>query len=291
MRKLKKKVCLIAFCILGMMLVTPIHVHAKTKNPSIVNLKSGKVYKKYDITGDQKKDRILIKKYKDKADYYTGFTISINGKKIKKDKSNSWGSITLSTKLVTLKNGKVYLWVQGIADGGNEVWGVLYRYKSGKLIKALRFANYSEKYGRHVITDKLKVSGNRLITVEESVCVPLGVATYKYNYIYKDGKLKIESRAAKVTSVAMTDLITDKVYLHGYGTMRKAKTLYTSPSTKKTTGTVLRAKTEAKPLEIYMSKKILSVKIRTRDGKTGWVKCGKKEKDSNLLFRECFYAG
>ena len=53
-------------------------VQAKT---SVVKLKPNTTYKKYDITGDKKKDKIVIKsKYNKEADMYGTITVYVNGK-------------------------------------------------------------------------------------------------------------------------------------------------------------------------------------------------------------------
>ena len=55
MKRLRKCLLIAVFCLAAAMLVQP--VKAQAKNPSKVVLKVGKTYKKYDVTGDKKKDR------------------------------------------------------------------------------------------------------------------------------------------------------------------------------------------------------------------------------------------
>ena len=84
---------------------------AEAKNPSMVELKAGKTYKSYDITGDKKKDTVKISIPKDQYDRYGTVKITVNKKTTKI--TRTWTSYAIHTRLITLKNGKAYLWVHG----------------------------------------------------------------------------------------------------------------------------------------------------------------------------------
>ena len=108
---------------------------------------------------------------------------------------------------------------------------------------------------------------------------------YKVNYTYKKGALKKTSSAYEITSSSYTYRANGK-----YGTMKNTKALYNSVSCKKKVATV-KAGTKAKAVKIYMTGKAFNIKIKTANGKTGWVKGSRKFSDKSLLFKECFYAG
>lgn len=287
MRKaLRKYLFVAAICLCTALTMAPAHAKAagKVKNPAIVRLKPGKTYTKYDITGDKKKDKIKITLEKrDESDFIKQITVSVNGKKIVK---KGIGSFYYKTSLVTLKNGKIYLWVKSSSEDADDTWGCLYQYCKGKLEKKLKFDGYVKKYYYHLSTDVVKVSGNTLTVKQSNMTSPLGEAVYKYDYKYENGKFHIVSRTAAIVKASYSYRTKSS-----WGTLKNNKMLYTSPSTSKSTGVAVTAGTKAKATSIYMCDKFISVKIKTADGKTGWLKCGKKFDESKLLFKECFYAG
>ena len=93
---------------------------AEAKNPSMVELKAGKIYKSYDITGDKKKDTVKISIPKDQYDRYGTVKITVNKKTTKI--TRTWTSYAIHTRLITLKNGKAYLWIQGETDNEDDPW-------------------------------------------------------------------------------------------------------------------------------------------------------------------------
>ena len=287
MRKaLRKYLFVAAICLCTALTMAPVHAKAagKVKNPAIVRLKPGKTYTKYDITGDKKKDKIKITLGKrDESDFIKRITVSVNGKKIVK---KGIGSFYYKTSLVTLKNGKVYLWVKSSSEDADDTWGCLYQYRKGKLEKKLKFDGYVKKYYYHLSTDVVKVSGNTLTVKQSNMTSPLGEAVYKYDYKYENGKFHIVSRTAAIVKASYSYRTKSS-----WGTLKNNKMLYTSPSTSKSTGVAVTAGTKAKATNIYMCDKFISVKIKTADGKTGWLKCSKKFDESKLHFKECFYAG
>ena len=56
MRKWKKAAVAAMVCLTGVLFMPS--MKAEAKNPSMVELKAGKTYKSYDITGDKKKDTV-----------------------------------------------------------------------------------------------------------------------------------------------------------------------------------------------------------------------------------------
>ena len=68
MRKWKKAAVATMVCLTGVLFMSP--MKAEAKNPSMVELKAGKTYKSYDITGDKKKDTVKISIPKDQYDRY-----------------------------------------------------------------------------------------------------------------------------------------------------------------------------------------------------------------------------
>lgn len=281
MRKWKKAAVAAMVCLTGVLFMPS--MKAEAKNPSMVELKAGKTYKSYDITGDKKKDTVKISIPKDQYDRYGTVKITVNKKTTKI--TRTWTSYAIHTRLITLKNGKAYLWVQGETDNEDDPWECIYQYKKGRFKKVVDFSKTSYNYTNHHHTDILKVSGNTISTKQYIMSTAMAGVEYKVNYTYKKGALKKTSSAYEITSAGYTYRANGK-----YGTMKNTKALYNSVSCKKKVATV-KAGTKAKAVKIYMTGKVFNIKIKTASGKTGWVKGARKFSDKSLLFKECFYAG
>lgn len=281
MRKWQKAVVTTIVTLAAVLFVLP--VTAEAKNPSMVRLKTGKTYKSYDITGDKKKDTIKITTPKNKYETYDVVKIKINNQTTKL--KNTWGSFSIKTYLVTLKNGRSYLWIKGEAENEDDPWECLYRYKNGKLVKAVDFKNSSYNYTNHHNTRIIKVAGNTISTRQYIMSTAMAGVDYKVDYAYKNGTLKRTSSAYTIVDAGYKYMTNSKP-----GTMKSTKALYRDASCMKKAGTV-KAGTKANAVKIYMTKKAFHVKIKTVNGKTGWVKGSRRFNSNALIFKECFYAG
>lgn len=283
MKGMKKLALAASVCFAALLITNPMKVDAK--NPSIVGLKSGKIYTGYDITGDKKNDKIKIATPKNKYGDYDTVKITVNKKTT--TLKNSWPAFGIKTKLVTLKNAKPYLWITGNAEDDDDPWQVLYQYKNGKMVKAVDFMDTVEKYGDHIGTTVVSVKDNTITVKQGFMSGAMGGVTYNVNYAYKNGALKKTASAYKITDAAYRYVGDKKIY---YGTMRNSKTLYSDVTCTKKLGAVKKG-TKAAAVKIYMTGKDINIKIKTKDGKIGWLKGSKKMNENKLLFKECFYAG
>ena len=77
---------------------------AEAKNPSMVELKAGKTYKSYDITGDKKKDTVKISIPKDQYDRYG--TVKDYGEQENDKVTRTWTSICDPHKTDNIKERK-----------------------------------------------------------------------------------------------------------------------------------------------------------------------------------------
>lgn len=273
-----------AICMLAVFCASGVQAQAKTKskNPARVTLKVGKTYTKYDLTGDGKADKIKITGKKS-DDIYEKVAVSVNGKKTVF--RGDWMVWKVKLQILTLKNGKCYLWVKGYGDDGDDPWEALYQYKKGKLVKSVDFKTYTNRYAFHSSTDVIGISGNTITVKHDIMSSPLANMQCVYKYSYKKGALRRTSATGKITMVGYDYEKTGKS-----GTLRRKRTLYSTAMGKKKV-TVLPAGTKAKAIRIYMDKKNIRVQLKASNGKTGWVRCSKKFEDKSLLFQESFYAG
>lgn len=249
---------------------------AEAATAGMTTLKVNKTYTSYDITGDGKKDTIKITPQKVKGEY-TSLVISVNGKKT--TVKGHYYSVT--TKLITLSNGKKYLWVRGQSDNNDDPFQALYKYSSGKMKKALDFSSKIKNFGKHPGTIVTKVSGNKIYVEQFLMSAPLGSVGFNYTYEYKSGSFSRTSSTASIKYVSCLN--------GGYGTLKKSKILYTSSSCTKKYKTLAKS-TKVKPLKIYMNGTTISVYVKTKSGSTGWLKCSRSFSNGTLL-KECYYAG
>ena len=169
-------------------------VKVKRINPVKVVLNTGKVYRDYDITGDQKKDSIQIKVQERPGipGTYNEMSLYVNGKKVKKITARTYFFKPV-VELYTLENGKAFLYVDARGTQQNIAVSALYQYQSGKLKTAIDLKNHSGvSYGVSMGGSVLTVTGNT-IKVRISVQSPYtGKITWlDYVYYYRDGTLKM----------------------------------------------------------------------------------------------------
>ncbi len=134
---MKKKIALLLAIITVVisLCVSPVTVYAKTgaTTKKAVHLKDNKTYKKYDVTGDGKADKIKVK-FKTYVNSKSGSgeaTVYVNGKKIRKFSGGAAVDISLvaPTKKLTFIIADYHY-----KGGGNEA--AAYRYVKGKFKKA-----------------------------------------------------------------------------------------------------------------------------------------------------------
>lgn len=252
---------------------------AAVKNPSLVELKSEKTYKKYDITGNKKKDTIKISIPKDKNNRYGTIKIVMNGKSQTLTRSKT--SKKMRVFLVTLKNGKIYLWIQGNTTNENDPWKCILQYKKGKFVKVADLSKTAYNYTKNSSAKIVKVTGNSITVQQNITSTALADVTYQVIYAYKKGSLNKTSYSYKIVDAAYQHKSKDKK-----GTLNNTVTLFSSPTSTKKIETV-KAGTKAAATTLYMTSKSICVKIETTTGKTGWVKCTKTFDSKKLLFKEC----
>ena len=133
----------------------------------------------------------------------------------------------------------------------------LYQYKKGKMRKVVNLYKYARKNDWPFETG-LRVDGNRIVVRQTKNTKGVGYVTFKYAYTYENGKLKIESKIAKVVNIAGDDWD----YSEYYGTLADDRTLYTSPA-----GSLVDI------THVYLSSEYTRVRIKDKYGKTAWIKC------------------
>ena len=163
-------------------------------------LKLNKTYKKYDITGDGKADKILVKADVNSEGYISTMTVRVNGKNsLTKtyyegpDAGNSVLRAYPQVVLIRLKNKKPFLYIHFSTYNGYYAGGWVYRYKSKKLQQIVDTSTLVRKYTSAVPNTwrayeiLSKVSGNQVWFTIGSTSTG---ASKTYKLKYKSGKLK-----------------------------------------------------------------------------------------------------
>lgn len=268
---------MIAFCCL-----CTVKVDAAQGGQTAYKLKPGVTYTKYDITGDKKADKILIKRTG--CDGYTcsGLKILINGKTAYSFSDDYY--FDLNVKLYTLKNKKPFLYVYASADNYDGPVCKVFKYSDKKLKSIINFQTLY-KDGCHQYGKVVKVSGNNLIVRGFSMSWAIGSMEYQYTYQYKNGTLQRTAKTAKITSSAQT------VQHLSWLTTRIPIDFYTNATSTKKSMTFKKG-TKLKVTHCYISGNKTMIKVRTKTNKIGWIKSPKKSlSGGKAYFNECFYAG
>ncbi|MDO4978308.1 MAG: hypothetical protein Q4E53_13735 [Eubacteriales bacterium] len=241
---------------------------------------SGK-YNSYDITGDGKADAFSLLGDNWDGWGYNSMRLGVNGTSYAIPCSGYSYFYDADFDLITLKNGKKFIHIRAWSDNEDDPYQSIYQLKGGKMVNVLKLATPVKKYGFHTNTSVIKVKDNT-ITVKQSTQVPkFGYIEFSYSYKYKNGKFIKTSSLAKITK---------NMFKTDYLTVKKNVTWYASKACTKKKGT-LKANTKAKAVQIYMGSKSFAIKVKTKSGKTGWIKGSTKFDSNNVIFNEVFFAG
>ena len=161
-----------------------------TLKASLSKLSLGKTYSKYDLTGDGKRDKLLLKAITDAdhPDIYYYLDIYLNGKKIE---SLVLRQTVPEAKLAILSSGQALLYVRGMTSNAYYSWGALFKCRTNELVRvsdtseiARRYSSsHSDAWRTYEILDSVK-NNNLIFRVGSFTTSPT-----TYTYSYKGGKL------------------------------------------------------------------------------------------------------
>ncbi len=222
-----------------------------------------RTYTKYDITGDRKADKILIKQVKKTSEYGYSYPVSedvyVNGKKCYS--ISTVDEYPVIAQIIRLGNGKKYLYIE---NGFNGVkYGHLLQYSSGKFVGAIntdKDVQYT-KEGFSFVWNVTNVKGNCIALEMVQRNPSLSWIYGKMVYTYKNGKLVPLTRTATLKCLADKN----KNYLTATRDIR----FYTG-QTSSTVAGVLKKGQKAKLTRVYFGKYHVRFEIRTADGRVGW---------------------
>ena len=189
----------------------------------ITTLKPNVVYSSYDFTGNGKKDRFKFKPCGKNGDYYNKIEISVNGKIAYQQSGDYYYNTTL--KLLTLSNGKKFLFVNTVGDNEDGPLKAVLQYKNGKYVKVLDFNKILGKHGGHHNVYVSSVKGTAVTFKVFLMSWSVGNSYYSMQYAYQSGTLKQNSSAARLISVNLIRGNTRTLYVN------KTINVYTTAST------------------------------------------------------------
>lgn len=253
-------------------------------NPSLVSLKAGQTYT-YDATGNRKNNTIRYTLSGTNNSWYRhkNAVIYIDGKKAWSltDYTKS-GVYSLEVSLITLANKKVFFWIAGEIDNGDDPIAGIFQYKNGKLKKVVNLNTPLKKFGNHLSFDILSVKKNTITVKNSSMSYALSYLAAAFTYTWKGGKLQL-NKTGTVLATRLTFLKSK------YFTVNKKIPVY-----KKAGGSAkaftLNKNQKVSVSKIYTTGKNMYLKIKTSKGKTGWIKSPTKGVHPTL-FKEVMYAG
>ena len=167
--------------------------------------KYSRTYTKYDVDGDGSPDKISIGLgEKQEEGSYNKLIIRINGKAAFTKRYAYEGTFGAKVRLITLKNGKVYLYLED-SMGDYHTLCALFRYNGTKLVKAFDFKKLNGLFPadklEHVHGDPERVSGNTISFMERFQCGALAYTSVAMKIVYKSGKLQLSSRYLKMNGI------------------------------------------------------------------------------------------
>lgn len=250
---------------------------------SLVKLNTTKVTSKYDITGDNKADKIKFVCESDYygSDYYNRLKVYINDKLAYSKKDIGYYSV--ESKVIKLKNGKTFVTLAAI--GNNEDCDVngVYQYSNGKLKNVINFKKLMNKFSYHCSPHVIKAEGNTITVSCIGMYYSLGSAKLKFKYTYTKGKFKIK-KDGTLSYVNTWD--GDKKTL----TTNKKISVYKSTSSKKANTTIPKNKKVKLTGCRYVDGKLF-IKMSYKK-KTYWLKASTKYLEPEKLpFKNLVFGG
>ena len=292
-------VCLCALAALAVFFFAPASAEAGAgiqtlRFPESYKTYVSKTYTGYDITGDGRADRIVVtcRSALGYKGWFDRLTIRVNGKTAYNwANKNNWSYLGLKLKLCTLRNGKVYFFVQGYIENEDASLCLLLRYSGGKLNTVCNFVdNFAG--GAHLIGEPTAVSGNTIVYDAKFNTPAMAWMGVRYRFAYGAGGLKLKSKTGEVVDHYSS------MGPAAYYTLQRAVNVYRTATTKSTFATLAKG-TKVRITHIYINgKKTVRFKLVKKNGTAYWVngklygtKTYMGERIKCPIIREFGYAG
>lgn len=250
------------------------------KTEQIVN--SSKTYKKYDVTGDQKEDKLKISIERVGETKNDGrLCIYINDKLVYESLAADY--MFWNIGLVYLENGKVFFDIRSMVGSDDLGIHMLYEYENGELKCSCDFLEYYNRYANYYDVSIYKVKGNVISVKAHAQFLTTGnFLSYNMKYEYKDGNIQ---RASKVHAILYEQGQRNK------WTANRSIKVYENPGSKKVVYTLKKKDVITINKVVYKGRKIyFQIKDKRGKGKTGYILAADEYPDK-LYFLEAKYSG
>ena len=180
---------LMAVCIL-----VPSSIPAQAAAAKVSSLQPGREYHSFDVTGDNRKDKVKIRVSGDWDN--KALEIFVNGKRKPSYRVSGFYD-GASVKVITFTNGKSFIYLN--CGGKNKRNGqqMILRYTGGRFVKTVDLNALTSKHCAWLSSDVDSVSGNTVTVSVRMMNWTVGVSDYSLKFTYKDGKLVQNSASAK----------------------------------------------------------------------------------------------
>lgn len=267
-------------------LVVPKEAEA-AKKIKPVKIPNRKTISSYDLTGDGKKDKLLIKRtknaqYNNEYGYGDEWKIYLNGKSVKTIKDDVSKP---KVCLYRVSKKRVYLLIYSCQPNNGDIYDCsLYQVKKNKLVKVADFyKSFVEQTASFHYSVELKdmTAKNMTIICSDQLNSTARIG-WKVNYKYTNGKWK---KTSNVYTAYYETWQTEQK--SGYTAKHKIRA-YTSTSLRKTAFVVKRGE-KVKIKKICIKNGNTYLQLTKKNGRKGWIKDPKGYTDG--YFEEAYFAG
>jgi len=233
--------------------------------------------KNYDVTGDGKKDTVSYEWNEEKMQQI----LEINGKRINKWEftNGQWAWVTIvrvgneNFLEIEVDNWRTESLKCGLYKVKNNKLKCVLDYSSLLNTKTLMQNDFADTGTECTFFEARKVKGNTIYlggTISTKALGQVNFDNLKLNY--KNGKFKLDTSAAKGVSAPR-----DKDgLLVSYFTAGKKITAYKKPGSSAKAFTIAKGK-QFKITKLAVVKKQIYLRVRSKNGKLGWIKAGKSK--------------
>lgn len=279
----RKKIISVLLALFMVLLLTETPVFSATAGISGF-LRNNRSYTNYDLDGDGKKDKILLKESKQNGYKFTAYFM-VNGKRVYTLANKSSDYENAFYQIITLQNGKrfIYAGLEGPNSGISK--NKILVYKNGKMKLVTNITDLMKNYqGASFISNYpekgIQIKGNDIIIKYMSMNRTTGYRKFIITLKYKNGNL-VRSYSG--------DLEYENKCYHA----KKNIKTYEKPGSEKVSYT-LKAGEGSYIEKYYLKGGKLYLRVRDTRGRIGWIKGLTRTQTKGLsgspLFVEGWYA-
>lgn len=257
---------------------------------SVYKISATKGSAKYDIDKNGTKDNVSFKYTKNKSnkDAYASMKMTINGKTVTVAKKSYFYKPVVTFMRTADKTGFIY--INALSESDHVEINKVYRYKDGELTFIFDPAgavNTFDDYSARVDASISGVKKNNFVVNVSAQFRASGITNFKYEFFkMADSEAGIYTPVKEAVKASSLFMKTGGGKVTYSPTMKKL-TLYSDAATTKKS-TTLKKGTSAKVVGVNITSfDKPTLKIKTKSGKTGWIKISKKTQ----VFKLASFAG